>query len=113
MRLSFFWRTRRPQKVKNASTLRPEAAAVVDRIRTGQTRSRSPLQQTIAIDFCRLPLPLPSMDVPSSILTAETADSLFLDDLAVVLEGGLGVDEVPALPVEVARPQADEPAGPV
>src|SRR2546423_4148049 len=111
MRRSFFCRTRSPQNVKKTSTLRPEAAAVVDRIRTGQTRSRSPLQQTIAMLFCLLPLP--SIDVPSSILTAETPDSLFLDDLAVVLEGRVGVDEVHALPVEVAGPQADEPTGPV
>jgi hypothetical protein len=62
--LSFFCRTRRPQKVKNTSTWRPEAAAVVARIIVGQTRSRSLLQHTMAMRFCRLlPLPFSSMDV--------------------------------------------------
>src|SRR5579875_2292857 len=52
-RLSLRCSTRRPQKVKNTSTSRPEAAAVVERIRVGHTRSRSALQQMTHILFWR------------------------------------------------------------
>ncbi|MNG37081.1 hypothetical protein D3C84_1243170 [compost metagenome] len=61
-RLSFFCSTRSPQNVKNTSTWRPEAAAVVARIMTGHTRSRSLLQHTMAMRFCRnSPLPFSPM----------------------------------------------------
>src|SRR5205085_6522462 len=42
-----------PQKVKKTFTSSPEAAAVVERMRTGHTRSRSPLQHTMDMRFCR------------------------------------------------------------
>ena len=74
-RLSFFCRTRRPQNVKNTSTWRPEAAAVVARIMTGQTRSRSLLQHTIDMRFCRLPLPFSSMGV-TPLTRSQHADML-------------------------------------
>src|SRR6266536_622169 len=49
IRLSLRWSTRSPQKVKKTSTSRPDAAPVVARIMTGQTRSRALLQQMIAM----------------------------------------------------------------
>jgi hypothetical protein len=42
---------KRPQKVKNTDTSIPDAAAVVDRMRVGQIRSRWPSQATMVILF--------------------------------------------------------------
>jgi len=51
MRFSGFTSANRPQKVKKTDTSIPEAAAVVDRMRVGQMRSRWPSQATIVILF--------------------------------------------------------------
>ena len=53
-RRSGFTSANNPQKVKNTLTSIPEAAAVVDRISVGHTRSRCPSQATIVILFFRL-----------------------------------------------------------
>ena len=50
-RRSGFTSANSPQNVKNTLTSIPEAAAVVDRISVGQTRSRCPSQATIVILF--------------------------------------------------------------
>src|SRR4029450_2515592 len=53
-RRSGFTIANNPQNVKNSLTSIPEAAAVVDRISVGHTRSRCPSQATIVILFFRL-----------------------------------------------------------
>src|SRR5687768_15069385 len=62
----------RPQKVTKTLVLMPLAAAVDDRMRTGQTRSRSPLQLTITSSLTRS---APGL-VPSSSVSGRAAGTV-------------------------------------